>query len=290
MRRFLVLAVLAAVVGATGAAAQAPPRVCEGLTICSPVAGPWVVVPAPVPPARVGTAVWLLGCPDGFVGGLDARVANPWVQVRFPGLMGSPVNPGITTRKDTVFLATSVGSPGRTSSFIPFIGCIPAEGGPRTPTGVGSIARPEQLGTGPIIRIVRTVEVRQRAGPRRPRLPEGAAPGRLDRLAGDLHGAPSDPAAAREGARDDEADQGTRLDHGEPQRPRHEDPGPGADPRPLHSEVSEMRSLAFASLLLAGWGKLRFPPRAPFFQRPMLIGEPPGSPRTPPPHEPGAGS
>ena len=61
MRRFLVLAVLAAVVGATGAAAQAPPRVGEGLTICSPVAGPWVVVPAPVPPSRLGSAVGLLG-------------------------------------------------------------------------------------------------------------------------------------------------------------------------------------------------------------------------------------
>jgi hypothetical protein len=118
-------------------------------------------VPGPVPPARTGTAVWLLGCPDGFVGGLDARVANPWVQIRFPGLMGSPVNPGITTRRDTVFLATSVGRPGQTSSFIPFIGCIPAEGGPRTPTGVGSVQLPEQLGTGPIIRIVRPVEVRQ---------------------------------------------------------------------------------------------------------------------------------
>jgi hypothetical protein len=160
-RLLLLLGVLAALAAVPGAPAQSPPRVCEGLTICSPVAGPWVVVPGPVPPARTGTAVWLLGCPDGFVGGLDARVANPWVQIRFPGLMGSPVNPGITTRRDTVFLATSVGRPGQTSSFIPFIGCIPAEGGPRTPTGVGSVQLPEQLGTGPIIRIVRPVEVRQ---------------------------------------------------------------------------------------------------------------------------------
>jgi len=177
VRRALALAAVAvAAVVVSGASAQAPPRVCEGLTICSPVAGPWVVVPAPVPPARLGTAVWLLGCPDGFVGGLDARVANPWVQVRFPGLMGSPVNPGITTRRDTVFLATSVGLPGHTSSFIPFIGCIPAEGGPRTPTGVGRVARPEQLGTGPIIRIVRTVEVRQ------PRVRAGQACNRGQRL------------------------------------------------------------------------------------------------------------
>jgi hypothetical protein len=162
VRRLVALAALvAALVGVTGADAQAPPRVCEGLTICSPVAGPWVVVPAPVPPARTASAVWMLGCPDGFVGGLDARVANPWVQIRFPGLMGSPVNPGITTRRDTVFLATSVGLPGKTSSFIPFIGCIPAEGGPRTPTGVSRAQRPQQLGTGPIVRLVRTVEVRK---------------------------------------------------------------------------------------------------------------------------------
>jgi len=172
----LLLGALAAVVAVPSASAQAPPRVCEGLTICSPVAGPWVVVPGPVPPARTSTAVWLLGCPDGFVGGLDARVANPWVQIRFPGLMGSPVNPGITTRRDTVFFATSVGRPGQTSSFIPFIGCVPAEGGPRTPTGVGSVQRPEQLGTGPIIRIVRPVEVRQ------PRVRAGLACQRGQRL------------------------------------------------------------------------------------------------------------
>ena len=162
---------LAALIAVAGALAvpealaegqQAPvPHVCEGLTICSPIAGPWVVVPGPEPPARVGTAVWQLGCPDGFVGGLDARLATPWLQVRFPGLMGSPVNPGITTRRTTVFTAVSVGPPGTPSSFIPFIGCIPAEGGPRTPTGVGGVARPEQLGLGPIVRRVRVVEVRQ---------------------------------------------------------------------------------------------------------------------------------
>jgi hypothetical protein len=90
--------------------------------------------------------------------------------------MGSPVNPGITTRRTTVFLATSVGPPGRPSSFIPFIGCIPAEGGPRTPTGVGSVARPEQLGTGPIVRRVRVVEVR------RPRVRAALACRRGERL------------------------------------------------------------------------------------------------------------
>jgi len=159
--RLIAVTALLAVLAVPGALAQAPPRVCEGLTICSPIAGPWVIVPGPQPPARVGTAVWQLECPDGFVGGLDARVANPWVEVRFPGLMGSPVNPGITTRRMTVFEATSVGPAGVPSSFIPFAGCIPAEGGPRTPTGGGSPAAPEQLGLGPITRVVRVVEVRK---------------------------------------------------------------------------------------------------------------------------------
>ena len=130
--------------------------------------------------------------------------------------MGSPVNPGITTRRDTVFLATSVGLPGHTSSFIPFIGCIPAEGGPRTPTGVGRVARPEQLGTGPIIRIVRTVEVRQ------PRVRAGQACERGQRLVDwtasmgiytALHPTPRQLAKVH---LTDGADQGARLDHGDP--------------------------------------------------------------------------
>ena len=161
MRRLLALAALLTLLAVPGALAQSPPRVCEGLTICSPIAGPWVIVPGPNPPAaRVGTAVWQLECPAGFVGGLDARVANPWIEVHFPGLMGSPVNPGITTRRSTVFEATSVGPAGVPSSFIPFAGCIPAEGGPRTPTGVGTAAAPQQLGVGPITRVIRVVEVR----------------------------------------------------------------------------------------------------------------------------------
>jgi hypothetical protein len=162
VNRLLALSAFLILLAVPAAVAQSPPRVCEGLTICSPIAGPWVIVPGPSPPsARVGTAVWQLECPDGFVGGLDARIANPWVEVHFPGLMGSPVNPGITTRRSTVFEATSVGPAGVPSSFIPFAGCIPAEGGPRTPTGVGSTAAPQQLGPGPIQRVVRVVEVRR---------------------------------------------------------------------------------------------------------------------------------
>ena len=162
MKRLLALAAFLILLAVPAAVAQSPPRVCEGLTICSPIAGPWVIVPGPSPPRRARRRCGLAaGMPDGFVGGLDARVANPWVEVHFPGLMGSPVNPGITTRRSTVFEATSVGPAGVPSSFIPFAGCIPAEGGPRTPTGVGSTAAPQQLGPGPIRRVVRVVEVRQ---------------------------------------------------------------------------------------------------------------------------------
>jgi hypothetical protein len=155
----LIVAGMIAVPGALAREAQNPPRVCEGLTICSPVAGPWVVVPGPAKGAGVGKAVWQLACPRGFVGGLDARVADPWIEVTFPGFMGSPVNPGITTRRTVVFNAVSAGPRGRLSSFIPFVGCIPGEGGPRTPTGVGSSAAPAQLGVGPIDRHVRIVEL-----------------------------------------------------------------------------------------------------------------------------------
>jgi hypothetical protein len=162
VRQLAVLVIAAGLIAvpvALAREAQNPPRVCEGLTICSPVAGPWVVVPGPSKNAALGRAVWQLGCPRGFVGGLDARVADPWIEVTFPGLMGSPVNPGITTRRTVVFDAVSVGPRGRLSSFIPFVGCIPGEGGPRTPTGVRSSAAPEQLGVGPIDRRVRTVEL-----------------------------------------------------------------------------------------------------------------------------------
>src|SRR5712692_3998750 len=39
---------------------------------------------------------------------------------------------------------------------------------------------------------------------------------------------------------------------------------------------------AASKLGLALVGETMFPPRSPFFQRPFLLGEPPGSPGTPP--------
>jgi hypothetical protein len=158
-------ALVAVVAVAAGSApdvlSQAPPGSCEGLTICVPVAGPWVVVPAPAGGAIGAQAVWQLTCPDGVVGGLDARVANPWVSLSFSGHIGSPVNPGITTRRAVSFTGYSVGPPGRASSFIPFIGCIPAQGGSRTPTGLAR-ATPFRPGD-PVVRRVAVLGMR---GPR----------------------------------------------------------------------------------------------------------------------------
>ena len=37
---------------------------------------------------------WRLVCPEGVVGGVDARASEPAVAVEFPGRIGSPVNPG----------------------------------------------------------------------------------------------------------------------------------------------------------------------------------------------------
>lgn len=166
MTRVLIAAGLVALVGALPSAlagpAQEPPRVCEGLTICSPVGGPWVVVPGPSGKTQETESVWMLGCPrGGIVGGTDARVGNPWVEVTFTGRVGAPVNPGITTGREVLFTGISVGPRGRSSSFIPFVGCMPSEGGPRTPTGR---AVPAQLGLGQAtIRRVRVLDLRGRS-------------------------------------------------------------------------------------------------------------------------------
>lgn len=154
--------IVAAVPSALGRPAQEPPRVCEGLTICSPVAGPWVVVPGPAAGAGIASSVWMLGCPKQVVGGTDARVGDPWIDVSFEGRIGAPVNPGITTGRRVVFTAVSVGPAGRASSFIPFIGCIPSQGGPREPTALGAPSQFKFTPRQPIVRRIRVVEVRRR--------------------------------------------------------------------------------------------------------------------------------
>jgi hypothetical protein len=81
-----------------------------------------------------------LDCPKGHVvAGLDARLSVRPIEVSFLGKLGSPVNPGITTARSAVFVATYVGRGDRAPTFKPFIGCVPmAGGGSRVPTSVGS--------------------------------------------------------------------------------------------------------------------------------------------------------
>ena len=129
---------------------------CDGLTVCVPVSGPWVVVPVSgsVPRPHVE---FELACPPGYVaGGLDARLSDRAIDVSFAGSLGSPVNPGITTSREVVFAASYVGSGARGPSFRPFVGCIPARGGgARVPTSVAAV-RPGR----PTVRHVRTVPLR----------------------------------------------------------------------------------------------------------------------------------
>jgi hypothetical protein len=128
---------------------------CDGLMVCVPVAGPWVIVPtaAGVPRPEVR---YQLTCPRGYiVGGLDARLSQRAIDVSFLGTLGSPVNPGITTSRSAVFVASYVGGSPSAPSFKPFIGCMPATGGgSRVPTAVTAFPPGR-----PIMRRVRTVRL-----------------------------------------------------------------------------------------------------------------------------------
>jgi hypothetical protein len=123
------LAVFVAPAGATNE--------CRGLQVCVRVAGPWVVVPAgsAVPRPR---AEYELSCPKNFVvGGLDAELTSSAIDVSFRGLVGAPVNPGITTSRTALFVATSAHALPPGATFRPHIGCMPrAGGGGGIPTAV----------------------------------------------------------------------------------------------------------------------------------------------------------
>jgi hypothetical protein len=145
------LAILALGAGSAGAA-----RECDGLQVCVPVAGPWVVVPTDVGSERAD-AQYQLSCPRRYVvGGVDAELSRRAIDVSFLGRMGSPVNPGITTSRTAVFVGSYVGAGAPNATFKPYIGCIPASGGgSRIPTAAGAFQPGE-----PTIRRVRTVRVR----------------------------------------------------------------------------------------------------------------------------------
>jgi hypothetical protein len=116
---------------------------CRGLNPCVRVAGPWVVVPTgrSIPRPQVQ---YQLTCPRRFiVGGMDAELTDPAIDVAFLGSSGAPVSPGVSTSRTGVFVASYVGDRPRAPTFRPHIGCIPAAGGgTRTPTGVHAVTPP----------------------------------------------------------------------------------------------------------------------------------------------------
>jgi hypothetical protein len=144
------------VVALTVATPAGGARECDGLQVCVPVAGPWVVVPA-TGGAQRASSQWQLTCPRRYiVAGLDAELSIRAIDVTFFGRMGSPVNPGITTRRFVTFVGSHVGRSSAPAAFKPYIGCMPATGGGmRIPTSAGAFQPGE-----PVTRRVKTVRVR----------------------------------------------------------------------------------------------------------------------------------
>lgn len=141
MRRVLqgVVLALALSAGLTLAAPAGSANECDGLQVCVSVVGPWVVTPGTGGTARANTA-YQMSCPRRhIVAGVDAELSIRDLDVMFLGRLGSPVNPGITTRREVTFLGTNVGRSSSPATFKPYIGCMPsAGGGPRIPTAAGA--------------------------------------------------------------------------------------------------------------------------------------------------------
>lgn len=149
MRLAAVLA-LAASACAIAAAPALATNECKGLQVCVPITGPWVL-------AAPGQIEFQMSCPKRFiVGGLDAELSSRGIDVGFVGSLGSPVNPGITTSQQVVFLGRLVRGRDPAPFFRPHIGCVPASGGgQRVPTAF----RPVPPGK-PTVREVSQVVVR----------------------------------------------------------------------------------------------------------------------------------
>ncbi len=154
--RALLVAGLVLVAALAAAAPAGGARECDGLQVCIPVAGPWVVVPTGTG-ARRPKVEYQVTCPRRHVaGGLDAELSQRAIDVNFLGTLGSPVNPGISTARSVVFLGMFVGVTPRGPTFKPYVGCMPAAGGgPRVPTSASAFP-PGQ----PTTRRVKTVRVR----------------------------------------------------------------------------------------------------------------------------------
>jgi hypothetical protein len=126
VRRVLVLAAALLFASAGADEARAADE-CRGLDVCVSVPGPWVAIPA-ASFRQASITHYQLTCPRRhIVGGLDALLSDRRLDVKFFGSLGSPVNPGITTSRSAVFVATYARQ--RRSSFRPFLGCIPLSGG-----------------------------------------------------------------------------------------------------------------------------------------------------------------
>ena len=156
MRAAVALAAGIVVALSVGAAPAGAARECQGLMVCVPKAGPWVVVTTSgaAPRPRVE---YQLKCPRHYVvGGLDAELSTRAIDVSFIGSLGSPVNPGISTTDSVVFVGSYVGRATAAASFRPHIGCLPGRGGgTRIPTAHGPV-----LAGHPTIRRAHTVRVR----------------------------------------------------------------------------------------------------------------------------------
>jgi len=112
---------LAAAAALVAAPAGHATNECHGITACIRVVGPWVVV-------QPGREVhYLLNCPKGVVGGLDAQATSRAVRVSFDGRLGAPVSPGVTTTRSALFTAVSTST--KTEAFQPRLGCVPTTGG-----------------------------------------------------------------------------------------------------------------------------------------------------------------
>jgi hypothetical protein len=155
VRLVLVLALSAAVAAVLAPNGHAT-RECDGLDVCIRVRGPWVAIPSPSRGVRAPSVAYQLSCPPrSVVGGLDALRLDRTIDVVFLGSLGSPVNPGITTGRSVVFLATYTGPVRRATAFQPLLGCIPTSGGGgRGTTGVAPAAPAR-----PAVRRVRTLRL-----------------------------------------------------------------------------------------------------------------------------------
>jgi hypothetical protein len=166
VRRVVVIAALLLVALGTVEEARATNE-CRGLDVCISVPGPWVAVP-PAPARRAAVVYYQLSCPRrSIVGGLDAVLTDRSIDVKFLGSLGSPVNPGITTGRSVVFVATYARQ--RRTSFRPFIGCIPQSGGggrETTSYTPGARGTPAAVRPRPPERRVRTLRVRTGERPR----------------------------------------------------------------------------------------------------------------------------